>query len=97
MSAELYIYWKVAASSLPQALAAAQTLQQSLRLRHPTLQARLLQRADDTGAATLMEVYSKPAGIDGALRLDIEQQAALHLAPLACAAGARHVEVFEPR
>lgn len=97
MSAELYIYWKVAAAQLPQARAAAQALQQALRLRHPALQTRLLQRADESDAATQMEVYSQPGGIDERLRLDIEQQAALHLAPLGSAAGARHVEVFEPR
>ena len=97
MNAELYIYWKVAAAQLPQALTATRVLQQALRLRHPALQARLLQRADEGGAATLMEVYSQPGGIDERLRLDFEQQAALHLAPLGSAAGARHVEVFEPR
>jgi hypothetical protein len=94
---ELFIYWKVAATLLPQALAAAQALQQALRLRHPALQARLLQRADEAGVATLMEVYSHLGGVGTALRQDIEQQAAAHLAPLGPAAGARHVEVFEAR
>ena len=97
MGAELYIYWKVAGAQLPQALAATQALQQTLRLRHPALQARLLQRADETGSATLMEVYSQPGGIDDPLQRDIEQQAAVHLAPLGSAAGARHIEVFEAR
>lgn len=103
MGAELYIYWRVGVAQLPQALAAASGLQQVLRLRHPGLQARLLQRSDaahgEDGArsATLMEVYSLPGGIGGPVRLDIEQQAAAHLASLGPAAGPRHVEAFEAR
>ena len=88
---ELYIYWKVAADQLPQALRATQGLQAALLNRHPGLQARLLQRQVDAGTPTLMEVYTLPGGITLLVQQDIETQAALHLAALAVQ---RQVEVF---
>ena len=94
MGCELYIYWKLAAARLPQALQATQGLQAALRQRHPGLQARLLRRRDDSGTPTLMEVYTLPGGITPAVQQDIETQAAVHLAPLAPPAAQRQVEVF---
>ena len=94
MHRELYIYWKVAAAELLQALQATHELQAALQQRHPGLQARLLQRCDGAGTPTLMEVYTLAGGITPVVQQDIETQAALHLAPLALPAVQRHVEVF---
>ena len=94
MGPELYIYWKVAAARLPQALQATHELQATLLQRHPGLQVRVLQRADATGTPTLMEIYTLPGGITPAVHQDIEAQAALHLAPLAPPVVQRHVEIF---
>lgn len=63
MGTELYVYWKVGTTQLPQALAAAQALQQLLMQRHPALQARLLQRADGAdGSATETAANGTPPG-----------------------------------
>ncbi len=98
MGTELYIYWKVGAAQAQPALEAARALQRALQQQHPGLQARLLQRADDTtGSTTLMEIYATPEGIGAGLLNAIEAEAALHLAPLAPPAAQRHIERFEPR
>ena len=91
---ELYVYWKA-----PQASAAAvvaevgQTLL-GLMQQHPGLQARLLRRAEGSGATlTWMETYTAPGGITPILQAQIEAT----LAPLLLRlqAGPRHTEVFE--
>ncbi len=97
MAVELYIYWKVDAAQLQQALQATHTLQGLLRQRYPGLHARVLQRADSAGLPTLMEVYGLPGGLPPAVQRDIEEQAALHLAPLGPSSLQRHVERFEAR
>lgn len=96
---ELFIYWKVAAAQLQLALQATQALQNSLRQHHPGLLARVLQRADESGAgnATLMEIYALPEGLGPDVQQAIEVQAALHLAPLGAPLPQRHVEVFQAR
>ena len=93
---ELYIYWKVSAAQLQPALQATRALQVALQLRHAGLQARLLQRGDDAGTPTLMEIYTLPGGISPGVQQDIEDEAVLRLAPLAPPAVQRHVERFEP-
>ena len=93
MRRELFVYWRVAGDA-DAALAAAARLHAGLRASEPALVARLYRKADATGC-TLMETYALPgAGIDATLLQRIESQAAHQLSPW-CAAGARHVEVFE--
>ena len=95
MRRELYIYWKLAAADLPQALQATHELQAALQQRHPGLQARLLQRCevdgDSAGTPTLMEVYTLPGGVTPVVQQDIQVQAELHLTQLAVQ---RQLEVF---
>ncbi len=95
MARELFVYWKVGHEQAPAAHRAAVGLLQALRQAHPELQARLMQRADESGdKATFMETYSAlPAGVTLALQAAIEDQA--RLAFVALGHPARHVEVFE--
>ncbi|MBS0446927.1 MAG: DUF4936 family protein [Proteobacteria bacterium] len=71
--------------------------QARLRVRHPQLRARLLQRADGHGGMpTWMEHYAidpdaTAAGIDAALEAEIAAEAA-ELMP--CIDGERHTEAF---
>jgi hypothetical protein len=93
---ELYVYWKLPRAQAHGALEAVRAFQEDLCTAHPGLQARVVQRADDTGPlATLMEVYTRasaPGGVDAAVQADIEARAAAALTGLD--AGPRHVEVF---
>jgi hypothetical protein len=94
MARELFIYWKVAAEQASQALAAAHRLQAALRTRHPGLETRLYRRLEiQDGRGTIMETYSRAAGVDESLQSAIEAAASLHLRPWQTTA--RHVEVFE--
>ena len=97
MKPELYIYWRVPSAQLPLALKAAQRLQSALQNRYGGLIARLLLRADADGSAhaTVMEVYTHPAGVSGGMQRDIEVLAAEHLAALV-PGPQRHVETFGP-
>lgn len=74
---ELFVYYRVAASTWHEAAAAARTAQACLRQSHPGLSARLLRRPDERGGeVTLMEVYADVArGIDDALAAQIEAAA----------------------
>ncbi|MCW5612509.1 MAG: DUF4936 family protein [Rubrivivax sp.] len=93
---ELYIYWHCSRARSGQAVAAAQALQAALRGRHPGLQARVLQRADEAppgDRVTLMEIYARPGGLDAATREALRAATAQALA--AWADGPRHVEIFE--
>ncbi|MBW8829884.1 MAG: DUF4936 family protein [Burkholderiales bacterium] len=97
---ELFIYYRIEASSAAFALDAAQAMQYRLRTRFPTLAARLLRRPDEPGTTpndqqTWMEIYSSPdsGGISPGLQAEIEAEAAV-LAPFIV--GTRHIEVFVP-
>ena len=97
MARELFIYWKIAREQAPAAHAAAADLLHSLHAAHPTLQCRLLRRADEAGdKTTFMETYSAPpGGVTAALQAAIQEQADICFAALG--PPARHVEVFESR
>jgi len=92
---ELFIYWKIAREQAPAAHAAAADLLRSLHTAHPSLQCRLLRRADEAGdKTTFMETYSAlPAGVTAAMQADIHAQADICFAALG--PPSRHVEVFE--
>lgn len=91
MSRALFVYWKIAAAALPQALARVREAQAGLRTNHPGLVTGLWCRDD---ATTVMETYAAAAGIDATVEAQIEATLALALAGLP--AGPRHVEVFRP-
>lgn len=89
----LFVYWKTARAVARDGASAAAAMQARLRMLHPGLQATLLRRADEPGAlVTLMEVYTRPDGVDAALQAAIEATAARDLC--AYVEGVRHVEVF---
>lgn len=100
----LYIYYRVTQAELARAVAAVQAMQAGLCARHPGLQAQVLRRVETAAAAeavagagpvvTLMEVYSVPQGVDGALLAEVEAAAACQ--PPEARASARHLEWFEP-
>lgn len=93
--AELYIYWHCAAARESDAVAAFGICRATLQAQHPGLQARMLHRTEDrTGRVTLMEIYARPGGLDGAARASLLAATAAALAGLAD--GPRHVEVFRP-
>jgi hypothetical protein len=93
---ELYLYWRVPSASLPAAVAALAAWQGSLCADTPGLQARWLRRADDAAGAgadpTVMEIYTRPGGIDPqtAARIERDGNAALS----GWLSGPRHVERF---
>ena len=94
MARSLYVYYRIDAASLAEAVAAVGTFQARLRESHPALQAELLRRpGEQDGQVTLMETYAMPGGISGALQARIDEAAAC-LAPWL--RGTRHTEVFEP-
>jgi hypothetical protein len=90
----LYVYYRIDAASLADAVAAVRDFQSRLRDANPGLQAALLRRpGDQHGDVTLMETYAMPDGVDEALQARIDDAAA----PLArWQRSARHTEVFEP-
>ena len=92
----LFIYYRVTAAHVDQAVAAAREMQQLLHMGNGELRAELLRRPGAVDShVTLMETYAmERAGIDEALQARIESEAANALAGLIM--GARHVEVFEP-
>jgi hypothetical protein len=93
MGRELFVYYRVAESTLDLACHSAQRMQRRLCEVHPGLQARLLRRPDAIeGRCTLMETYSRAAGIDEALQAEIDAAALASLAPWQL--GERHTEVF---
>lgn len=90
----LFIYWKVRPDRLAGALAAARALQAELTQSAPALVAKMFQRADAVGdAATVMETYALPGGLDAALLLTIIDRSQAALAPWSIAG--RHVEQFD--
>ncbi|HSB26004.1 MAG TPA: DUF4936 family protein [Burkholderiaceae bacterium] len=96
--AELYVYYRVAASDWQRAADAVRDFQQQLCLAHRGLIARVLRRSDSTiDEVTLMEIYAladgQSRGIDDDLRRRIDRAAAV-LTPWLT--GSRQVEVFEP-
>lgn len=94
MSQELYIYWRIGATPLTQALQATDAFQRLLCSQHPGLTARVLHRAAGTDKATVMEIYTQPGGVGDALAQDIEAVAARALAVLP-EPPQRHRERFE--
>lgn len=93
---ELYIYYRVNLRSEDVALQVAGAMQQSLRERHPGLQARLLRRSEAgaDGLQTWMETYALPGiGINTALEREIAEAASAWAAYIS---GPRHCEVFCP-
>lgn len=94
MARALYVYYRIDAASLADAVSTVQAVQARLRDALPDLQAALLRRpGEQDGQVTLMETYAMPGGIDAALQTRIDE-AATALAPWQ--RGARHTEVFEP-
>ncbi len=95
MARELFVYWKVAREQAPAAQTAATEFLTCLRAAHPTLQCRLLRRADEAGdRTTFMETYSAlPGGVTAAMQATIQAQA--DIAFVAMGSPARYVEVFE--
>jgi hypothetical protein len=94
---ELFIYYRVSATTWRDAVRAAQAFQQRLRSEQTGLSARVLRRPDETrGEVTVMEVYAcageRACVIDESLEARIEQ-AAQALQPWLI--GKRHVERFE--
>lgn len=101
---ELYVYYRLPASALPQALAELQVAHAALRDRWPALSSRCLQRAPtchDNRVAqsaqecdeilTLMEIHHQSGGLDAA---SVDRICAM-LSPWPTArVGDRHVEVF---
>jgi hypothetical protein len=91
---QLFIYWRVTIAQLPLARQAMLDVQQRLCREHAGLQASLLLRDDEAGAAeaTLMETYASPGGIDSSLQRRID--ALCDAATAAWRRGPRHVEAF---
>jgi hypothetical protein len=88
---ELYVYWKTTAPDV--ATATVRALHDALRAAEPSLETHLLQRESDaTAAATLMEIYRRPGGIDATLQARIERT--LADATRGLVQGERHLEVF---
>ncbi len=96
---ELYIYYRVADGAATTARREIEAAQAALRMAHPGLDARLLQRLDEArpGEQTWMEIYRAPGG------LPPEVAAATLAAVLAAVAdlprqrlSERHVERFAP-
>jgi hypothetical protein len=96
---QLFIYWRVAVVDLPAALRALCDWQSTLTAQYPGLRCWLYQRRDGLQAdATVMESYAlesaqQHAGIDEALRQQIDRAGQAALAPWL--RGARKVEVFD--
>jgi|APHig6443717817_1056837.scaffolds.fasta_scaffold1264226_1 hypothetical protein len=96
---QLFIYWHVASTDLPQALQALRDWQYGLVARHPALRCGLYQRVDSGQAdATVMETYAiesalPHSGIDEALHQFIDQDGQAQLTRWL--RGRRHVEVFD--
>ena len=90
----LFVYYRVRADAVEAARLTVRRLHDALRSRHQGLEAGLWRRPETVdGRVTLMETYARAGGIDAALRLAIEREAAQALAGLVD--GERHVEVFE--
>lgn len=90
----LFIYYRIASTEAAAARADVEAVQDTLRARHPGLQAGLWRRPQEKdGMQTWMETYTHPAGVDEAVEADIAA-AALPLARWL--QGPRHVEVFVP-
>jgi len=104
---ELYLYWRLCPDDLPAAQKALQCWQRELEGRWPGLQARLLLKADARAevqadpqrqpaaaahSATLMETYTRSAGLPPELQAFIVDQGAQ--ATATWRQGPRHVEVF---
>lgn len=95
----LFIYYRVHAAQLADALAAAARLQSLLCASHPGLRAELLRRPDvEDSHVTLMETYTMdaavaPHGVDAGLQAAIDTEARTLLGHWV--AGVRHVEVFD--
>jgi len=99
MGVELFVYYRVAADRIDEALATVTAFQARLRSRYPALRARILRRPDvSNGCQTWMETYAVESdravhGVNAELQREIESLAeSLH----PCIDGVRHVEVFEP-
>jgi len=97
---QLFIYWHVAVSDLPAALAALRHWQYGLIARHPALRCALYQRSGTAQAdVTVMESYALESaqqphpGIDEALCQYIDQDG--HAQLRRWLRGERHVEVFD--
>ena len=94
MARSLYVYYRIDAAKLGDAVESVRGFQAQLCEGHPALQAALLRRpGEHDGQVTLMETYAMPGGISGALQARIEDVARCLMPWLR---GARHVEVFEP-
>ena len=92
---ELYLYWRTSQADWSAAAAALSRWQQQLCEQLPGLQARWLRRADGSEEhATLMEVYTRPGGVDAATARRIVDEGSVVLTQWRI--GERHVETFIP-
>jgi len=94
---ELFVYYRVAPSSVQAALTAVRDFQLRLREQNPGLVARVLRRSGERDTdVTLMEIYTFHhggfRGIDSALQARIEAAASV-LTPLMVSA--RRIESFD--
>ena len=90
----LFIYYRLASADAPSLRREVEAMQETLRARHPGLQAGLWRRPQEKdGMQTWMETYTHPAGVSAAIEADIAA-AALPWSPRL--QGPRHVEVFVP-
>jgi hypothetical protein len=94
LARSLYVYYRIDAASVAEAVSAVGTFQARLRESHPALQAALLRRpGEQDGQVTFMETYAMPGGVNDGLQAAIDTAARI-LQPWQ--RGARHTEVFEP-
>jgi hypothetical protein len=96
---ELFVWYRVSEPNAARVRAEVEAMQRSLVEGCPTLDARLLIRAEGSGVQTWMETYrlrepspTNPSGIDDALQARIEAAATPIIAWLE---GERHAEAFD--
>ena len=92
-SRRLFIYFRVERDSVAEVVAAVRELQAVWSATMPGLVCELMQRADDSGDATLMETYACAEGVSAEWQERIERDAAKRLQRWLIE---RHVEIFEP-
>ena len=95
---QLFVYWKVQASHVGQALDALKRVHLDLASALPGLQARRFVRSTASDEATVMEVYAceasrSPGGLDDAEISRLDGAAADAVQPWL--KGRRHLEIFE--
>lgn len=96
-TARLYVYYRLPAACLADALAPLHAATAALCRARPGLRCELLRRPGaPQGEVTLMECWQHPAGIDAVTASAIAAALEGALAHALGTAPARHVEWFEP-